>query len=43
MIRQHHCEALYAAGRIIEAGKSLNKILKKEVYKRGLVAAWVSG
>jgi len=45
-IRQRLCEALYAAGRIKEAGESLLdivNIVKEEVYMTGLINTWVSG
>ena len=45
-LRQRLCEALYAAGRTNEAGKSLLDIVNnvdEEVYMRGPITTWVSG
>ena len=42
-IRQRFCEALYAAGRIKEAGESLLDIANKDVYMTGPIVTWVSG
>ena len=45
-IRQRFCEALYAAGRIKEASKSLLNIVNifdKGVYMTGPIVTWVSG
>ncbi|KAF8557067.1 TPR-like protein [Imleria badia] len=45
-IRQRHCEALYAAGHIKEAGKSLLDIvdtINKDVYTSGPIITWGSG
>ena len=45
-IRQRFCEALYAAGRIKEAGESLLNIVNtddEDVYMTGPVVTWVSG
>ena len=45
-IRQRFCEALYAAGRIKEAGESLLNIVNtidKDVSMTGPVVIWVSG
>jgi hypothetical protein len=45
-VRQHLCEALYAAGRTKEAGESLLRMVKtfdEDVYMSGPIAKWVSG
>ena len=42
-IRQRFCEALYAAGRIKEAGESLLDIANKDIYMTGPIVTWVSG
>ena len=45
-IRQRFCEALYAAGRIKEAGESLLDIINtvdEDVYVTGPIITWVSG
>ena len=46
MIRQRHCDALFAAGRMNEAGESLLNIVSsvdEEVYMRGPISTWVCG
>ena len=46
MVRQRLCEALYAAGRIREAGESLLNIVNtvdEDVHMTGPIVTWVSG
>ena len=46
MLRQRLCEALYAAGRIKEAGESLLDLVNtvdEDVYMTGPILTWVSG
>ena len=45
-VRQRHCDALYAAGRVKEAGEALLNIVNffdEDIYMAEPVVTWLSG